>query len=236
MSTTMTPKKLVYGVGVNDSPTPVHWYDAAGKQHAERSYSMWQGMLERSYSPALHARSPSYINCSVVPEWLRLSGFRKWLAEQNDAPGLQLDKDLLYPGNKVYGPSTCVLVSQALNNLLTDRAAARGEHPIGVNWHKQSGRFQARVSESGHRRNLGLFTDPMHAHHAWQLRKAALIERAAREPGIDPRIRAALELRTRWLFLSWIAGLETTDLHKPPVLPVEFEHIEHIGEQMAIAQ
>lgn len=121
--------------------------------------------------------------------------FRAWMAEQ-DWHGRDLDKDLLFPGNKVYGPETCVFIHDGLNNFTTDRAADRGDSPLGVYWHKQSGRFRAQCSNpfTGKLETLGLFTCPDAAHEAWRKRKHEhALALAAQQT--DPRIAKALSVR-----------------------------------------
>lgn len=104
-------------------------------------------MLERAYSLKWHARRPTYVGCSVVPEWHRFMAFRAWVLEQSDWRGLQIDKDLLVPGNMEYGPTTCCFVSGRVNSLLNDSGSKRGCHPIGVHWNKSAKRFVAQVRD-----------------------------------------------------------------------------------------
>ena len=44
--------------------------------------------------------------------------FKKWMLTQR-YEGLHLDKDILFEGNKVYGPDTCVFVSTEVNMFLS---------------------------------------------------------------------------------------------------------------------
>lgn len=181
---------LVRGVGTNDSPNPI-WVD--GKN--TKTYATWGGMLERCYCPKYLALKPSYQGCTVTPEWLRFSVFESWMLRQ-DFIGNQLDKDLLYPGNKVYGPDTCVFVSRALNCLLIDSSRSRGELPLGTSYNKPTKKHIATVCCEGTNKHLGLFLTPLEAHKAWQLAKAEIIEQF---PTTDPRIRKALDLRVAQL-------------------------------------
>ena len=64
--------------------------------------------------------------------------------EKQDWEGKFIDKDLLFPGNKVYGPDTCVFVTRQLNNLFTDHGG-RGPHKQGVYKHGQSKRYVKRT-------------------------------------------------------------------------------------------
>lgn len=118
--------KLVCGIGIND-------YDGSMRINGKRmlSYACWHSMLNRCYSAEYQTRFPTYIGCSVCEEWLLFSNFKVWY-DENYKPRFQLDKDILFPGNKVYSPETCRFVPQYLNSLLTDRGAARGEYPLGV--------------------------------------------------------------------------------------------------------
>jgi hypothetical protein len=45
---------------------------------------------------------------------------------------MALDKDILYKGNKIYSPDTCVFVPQEINALFVKNDANRGDLPIGV--------------------------------------------------------------------------------------------------------
>jgi len=186
--------KLVYGVGINDAdyvtqPT-VH-----GKKVMCPFYRTWKSMLERCYDPKFQAKCPTYIGCSVTPEWHRFMTFRAWMIRQ-DWVGNDLDKDILTPGNRVYGPHTCVFIPHMLNSFTVDSAAARGEWPIGVYWHRQSGKFMAYCSNpfSGKQEYLGYFTCPDAAHEAWRKRKHEIALQLAAEQ-TDPRLAAALATR-----------------------------------------
>lgn len=183
-------RKLVQGVGTNDYPTPVV---VDGK--IITSYNVWSTMLSRCHSAGYHKKQPTYVGCSVVPEWHSFSTFEKWFSE-NYTEGYALDKDLLIPGNKVYGPDTCVFVPRALNNLLLDKRISRGACPLGVSFCKGKQKYQATVSIDAGNRHLGFFTAPLKAHQAWQLAKADII---ANFPTTDPRIRAALDKRAAQL-------------------------------------
>ena len=110
--------KLVYGVGINDAT-----YVVAGRQNGKQVlcpiYSMWKSMLHRCYGSKKLNYNKAYIGCSVAPEWVSFSGFRKWVLEQPSDwqhEDYELDKDLLVEGNRVYGPETCLLVPKVVNN------------------------------------------------------------------------------------------------------------------------
>ena len=116
----------------------------------------------------------------------------------HDWEGMSLDKDIIVPGNKVYGPDTCVFVSIQLNSFLVDSCAARGEWPIGVHWNKRAGKFVAGCNNPITRKYeyLGYFRCPNEAHEAWRKRKHEHACRYA-DQQTDPRIADAL--RTRYV-------------------------------------
>lgn len=118
--------KLIYGVGIND-------YDGSIKIDGKiiTSYLCWQNMLNRCYDPKCQAKNPTYIGCTVCEEWLLFSNFKKFY-DENYKSNLQLDKDILKIGNKIYSPQYCRFVPQYINKLLTDSGAARGNLPLGV--------------------------------------------------------------------------------------------------------
>ena len=148
----MRPKKLVYGVGNNNTDYAVVKWEEIGYIDGKRKrkmvwkcpyYVRWEGMLNRCYSTKLHECRPTYKGCIVLKEWLTFSVFKNWMMTQ-DWEDKHLDKDLLFEGNKVYGPDTCVFVSPMVNTFTTDSGAARGEWLIGVDWYKRAGKFRAR--------------------------------------------------------------------------------------------
>jgi len=84
-----------------------------GKQVWDATYAHWVSMLKR-------VQSDEY-DCSICDEWTYLSAFDRWVEDQDEdvgAAGIQLDKDILIPGNKVYRPEACALVPGWLNTLM----------------------------------------------------------------------------------------------------------------------
>lgn len=199
----MQPKnrKLVYDAGTNDADYDVTkyetiWYDD-GKQKLKqvwmcKYYRVWKDMLMRCYSAKSQERYPTYIGCTVSDEWLTFSNFKAWM-EKQDFEGEHLDKDLLFEGNKIYSPDTCVFVTPLVNTFTADSGAARGEWLIGVDWSKASGKFRARCNNpfTGEKEYLGLFTCEVEAHRAWLKRKLELAHELA-DIQTDPRVANAL--------------------------------------------
>jgi hypothetical protein len=193
--------RTVYGVGINDSEGPVEKRAMAGGKKILLwccpFYVRWREILARCYSEKCQRKNPTYIGCLAADEWHRFSVFKEWMGRQPWL-GNHIDKDLLCPGNKVYGPDACVFVSQGLNNFLTDHARARGMHPIGVSFHGGLSKLRATCSNpfSGVIEHLGYFDCPLTAHEAWRARKHQHACQYA-DLQTDPRIAQAL--RTRYL-------------------------------------
>ena len=197
----MKPRKLVYGVGINNADYVVEKREESGYVDGKRKqrivwtcryYRTWKSMIQRCYSAKFQERSPTYAGCSVSEEWKTFSNFKTWM-ETQEWQDKQLDKDLLIEGNKVYGPETCVFVSKIVNGFTTNCGAARGEWMIGVYWNKGMNKFISRCSNPFTKKleHIGLFTCELEAHQAWQVRKLELAHLLAAEQ-TDPRVATAL--------------------------------------------
>lgn len=196
----MKAKRLVYGVGTNDADYSVSKTEVIGYVDGKRKqklvwmcdyYQTWANMLKRC-SEKWQENYPTYRGCSVSGEWKTFSVFKNWM-EKQDWQGKSLDKDLLFMGNKVYSPETCVFVSQMVNSFTLDCRAARGEWLIGVCWNKEKAKFQSNCRNpfSGKNENLGRFTTEQEAHEAWRKRKLELAKELA-DIQTDERVAKAL--------------------------------------------
>lgn len=78
-------------------------------------YSRWKKMLARCYS----GNFPNYVGCEVCSQWLNFQTFANDCLSlpgfSNDLTGLDLDKDTLYKGNKIYSPDTCHFIPHSIN-------------------------------------------------------------------------------------------------------------------------
>ena len=112
----LSRRSLIYGVGINDSNYIIKIVKNNKTIWRCPFYVRWDNMLKRCYSSSVHKTHPTYIGCSVTPEWHYFSKFRFWMENQK-WEGLALDKDLLVKGNQVYGPDTCCFIPGAINGL-----------------------------------------------------------------------------------------------------------------------
>lgn len=194
---------MVYGAGINDADYVTRKMETIEVNGVRKQklvwycpyYRVWINMLERCYSEKFHERQPTYKGCSVSEEWLRFSNFKSWM-EAQDFEGKQLDKDLLFEGNRVYSDKTCVFVSSAINNFTIERGNYRGEWLIGVYWSKETGKFvsQCRNPFTKKSEHLGYFTCEQEAHQTWLKRKLELAHLLAAEQK-DERVGKALIAR-----------------------------------------
>lgn len=122
------------------------------------SYLKWHDMINRCYNEKFHERQPQYKGCTVCTEWLNYSNFKVWY-DQNKIAGMQLDldKDILFKGNKVYSPETVAFVPHAINTLFLNGKKNRGDLPVGVHFDKDKGKYRAEMSFMGEPIKLGWF-------------------------------------------------------------------------------
>ncbi len=169
----LAQRKLVYGIGINDAD-----YNIKSGSNRCPFYEKWMHMLQRCYSEKYQETRLTYKLCSVCNKWLTFSNFKTWMIEQ-DWKDKELDKDILIPGNKQYGPDTCLFVSRQVNGLLVDCRETRGEYPQGVNLFKRDNKFRAMCQINGRRKFLGYYGTPEEAASVYNHAKAKEIRRVA---------------------------------------------------------
>lgn len=173
----------VYGIGYFGNGN----YKAQGKNKKNTTeYSRWNKMIARCYDKKTILQHPSYIGCSVCSEWHNFQNFADWYKKNiwTTEEYLQLDKDVLIKGNKIYSPNTCVLIPSKINSLFTKREKDRGIYPIGVFKHRENGTYIA-TSNNGNGSNingsvyLGSFNTPLEAFNAYKQFKESYIKQVA---------------------------------------------------------
>ncbi len=183
--------RLVFGVGFNDGKYPAK---VNGKTIKE--YNLWCGLLERCYCPKLQKKRPTYIGCLVSENFKSYSYFYDWVQKQIGfgEKGFQLDKDLIFKGNKLYSEETCLFLPSELNSLLTTRKAARGILPVGVSANGNGFQAGCCTDKTSLSRYLGRFNTPELAFQAYKQAKEDFIKLQAEKwkALIDPRAYAAL--------------------------------------------
>jgi hypothetical protein len=158
-------------------------YIGLGKYGTSKNiaYKIWVGMLERCYCSKFSTKHPTYKGCTVDDNWLNFQIFAKWFhTESNYKEGFQLDKDILYQGNKLYSSKTCIFVTSEVNSLVLTNNAKRGEYKLGVYLHKANGKMRAMCSVGKSKQiSLGMYNTEDEAHEAYCDYKYGVIQKIA---------------------------------------------------------
>lgn len=135
--------KTTYGVGYLGDGI----YMAKENNKIVEGYRVWHDIMRRCYSEHSKDRFPAYYHiCTVSEEWHNYQNFAKWFEENKYECGerLHIDKDILYPGNKIYSPDTCILVPQRINLLFMNKPNKRGL-PNGIS-QKSNGSYSVKYA------------------------------------------------------------------------------------------
>lgn len=184
---------VVYGKGLYEVGKYKSKIDC--KQTPE--YEIWKAMLRRCYSKDILIINPSYVGCTVSKEFLSFQYFAEWCNAQIGFENKSwcLDKDILLKGNKVYCENSCCFVPAEINTLFTKNNVSRGEYPIGVNLHKNSGKFVAQCNfGTSKRTHLGVFDNTEDAFNSYKKSKERFIKIKADiwKDEIDAKVYQAL--------------------------------------------
>jgi hypothetical protein len=148
-------------------------------------YQIWISMLSRCYDEEFKEKFPTYKNTKVVTKWHNFQNFAKWYSEnyyEIEGERMNLDKDILFKGNKIYSPKTCVFVPQRINILFVKNDSIRGELPIGVYFEKQTNKYRANCKiGNGKAKNLGRYNTPEEAFQVYKIFKEKYIKQVAEE-------------------------------------------------------
>ncbi len=167
--------KTVCGVGYRG----VGKFSAGGDNR--KTYCIWELMIRRCYSDNSNSTKVCYEDCTVCDEWHNFQNFAQWYEDnyyEIDGQRMQIDKDILYKGNKIYSPQTCLIVPNEINALMVKRKNQRGDLPIGVQL--GFGKYVARCHVSnGKREHLGRYNSIEDAFNAYKTRKEQYIKEVA---------------------------------------------------------
>ena len=153
-------------------------------------YEYWRGMLRRCFDEKWKEKHPSYKDVTCCNEWLCFQNFATWFDENYYNFGkerLELDKDILHKGNKIYNPIDCIFAPKTINTLFIQHKNKRNNLPIGVCLTKQSTKFQSKcmVRDYNKKRNkkvyLGLYNTPEEAFEVYKQFKEQYIKQIADE-------------------------------------------------------
>ena len=150
-------------------------------------YNKWEAMLQRCFNNKYKEKYPTYKDITCCDRWLCFANFLEdfeilkneynWSADEK----LNLDKDILHKGNKLYSLENCVLVPDYINFLFTKHDAKRGEYPIGVCYNKQRKKYQAQCNINGKKIGLGYHNTIEEAFNVYTIAKEQEIKRVAND-------------------------------------------------------
>ena len=187
-------RKLVYGVGINDADYPIS-ETINSKQVLCPIYKIWFSMLKRCYAWDRDSTYSSYEGCEVCDEWLYFSKFKHWMDRQ-DWYGMELDKDIINPGNKVYSPENCAFIDGYVNKFILQGVRGNSKEVAGFYFSKQMGKYYAQCSNpfTKKRVSLGYHDDEISAHNAWKSKKREFANLIA-DYQTDDRVAKGLRIR-----------------------------------------
>lgn len=169
-----------------------------GKKVHLTEYGQWRSMYYRStLGSTMQRKSPTYIGCTRALEWDSYDVYIEWARQQvgflcvdSNFEPFQLDKDVLFKGNKHYSPDTCVFVPREINIFNNTCKSCRGMYPLGVSLHQPSQKFTARAGKA----RLGSFTTTGEAFAAYKGEKELQAKTLAIKYAglVDPRVIDAL--------------------------------------------
>lgn len=169
--------KTVFGIGYLGEGK----YKTSIKGKVSKQYVVFHSMLERCYSLKYQHRQPTYKECKVCNQWLNFQNFAKWYDEnyyEITGQRMELDKDILVKGNKIYSPITCVLVPKNINILFVKDNIQRGKLPIGVSYCgyiNKKNSYYAQCRNGKEIIRLGYFNNPNDAFKAYKQCKEKVI-------------------------------------------------------------
>lgn len=173
----------VYGVGITGNKYPTK--DDNGKDAKE--YKAWASMLHRSYILKYKENFPTYKDVICCEEWLYYPNFYEWMHTQEnfeklmELKDIQVDKDILIKGNKIYSPKTCCLVPNSVNGLFIKSNATRGGLPIGVTYKTRDHVYEVQCRLNGKETYLGRTRTPEEGFLIYKEYKESYIKKIAQE-------------------------------------------------------
>ena len=173
----------VFGVGIIGNKYPAKIDGRRTKECA-----VWYAMIRRCFDKKLKNDSSTYKDVTCCNEWFLYDNFYEWLHSQKNfdkwmnGDKWELDKDILFKGNKIYSPDTCCLVPHYVNTLFIKNNKDRGNCPIGVCFYKKTNKFRAQISYRSQQNNIGYYLTPKDAFYlGYKPYKESLIKQVAQE-------------------------------------------------------
>lgn len=185
-------KRTVFGIGYlgcNDA-------DAVRDNYI---YSKWANMMQRCYDEETHRLKPYYAPCTAEIEFQNFSNYREWHKE--NAMGdrkVDLDKDILLPGNTVYGSETCSLIPHFTNTIFENRGS-----DTNIVLNNDTSKYDVTMSILGKREEVGSFDTEEEAKQGFINYKQDYIRKYAK------KCKGKVPHKTYEAMVNWV--VETAD-------------------------
>lgn len=172
--------RIMYGRGYIGQGKYLPTYN----KKSTKARDAWSRMFDRCYNPNYILLYPTYNEAEVCEEWYNFQNFAEWFYQNEYDVGdqsLEVDKDWLSVGNKLYCPEKCCLAPNIINTcILTHKKIKYLDLPVGVS-PTASGRYKARCSYYGERKDLGTYNTIQEAEQAYWQFKIKYVEQLAQE-------------------------------------------------------
>ncbi len=186
-------RKLIYGIGINDVMIP-----GFSKSKTARRWRLLFRRTDRR-DPNIYGFE-TYKDCTLDPRWFKLSAFKEWIEQWDDYENKEIDKDILIPGNKIYGPETCLMVRKSVN--LFFKPNIKRNLPRGV-YHvpkfKEGGKnpYLASIVRCGEKKKNQSRLGTIHLGHYPTIEEASAAYESARKEQIQFLIETETDIRVK---------------------------------------
>jgi len=171
---------LVCGHGILGSENP---RDIKGD--VLKSYECWKGIIKRCFSEKEKLKNPTYRDVTCCDDWIYYKNFKKFYDEnfyKIEGHTMELDKDILHKGNKIYSPETCVFTITKINNLFIKNNVRRGAYPLGVRFYEPCNKYFSVCRNNKSEKVRSAYVDtPELAFNAYKIFKEKTIKEVADE-------------------------------------------------------
>lgn len=176
------------------------YHGREGVDCTSRAYLRWHDMMNRCYNEKFLEKNPQYRECEVCEEWWNFTNFEKWYNDNWYVIGdetMDLDKDILFKGNKEYSPNTCCIVPHGINTLFLTSKKNRGALPMGIYYDKDKTRYRAHMSYNGIPIKIGTFDNVENAFSRYKEYKEDFIK------DIAEQYRERIPYKVYYAMMNW---------------------------------
>ncbi len=184
-------------------------------QFHTRAGRVWTSIVDRcTLGTKAQESAKAYIGCSIgfsnfqeFAEWCQLQ--EGYLNKEPNGNYWCIDKDILIPGNKVYGPDTCIFVPCKVNNLFVYGDKSKKGYPVGVSLRPGCTTFTMTCRRNNKEHIRAGYSTVEDAHRAWQLNKISDILVQAEMPSTPQKLKIALVHRAKLIEEEYRNGIFT---------------------------